>query len=207
MGKKGRPAVFDWTRKATASTATGCPEYSARLEERLESALESVPAGAPSRPVDANVNGNVDVKFEAHLLECAQCRTALDDAGLAGQLIRNATGSEALPAERNPDIFTRRVMAAIRETSRLNAIGGIWRPLELLASRFALAAAVVLLALSVYLAEFAPPFHIPALNSQTEASQSDSAQAEIGADLPEPPAQPSNQDEVLTSLAERTNDF
>lgn len=201
MGKKGRPAVFDWTRKATASTATGCPEYSARLEERLESALESVPAN-----VIVNADATVDAKFEAHLLECARCRAALDDAGLAGQLIRNAAGSEALPAERNLDMFTRRVMAAIREeSSRLNAIGGIWRPLELLASRFALAAAVVLLALSVYLAEFAPPFRMPAINSQTEAT--DSAQTEIGADLPEPPAQPSNQDEVLTSLAERTNDF
>jgi hypothetical protein len=192
--------VFDWTRKAAASYATGCPEYSARLEERLESTRESVPDSAPSLPAD--------VKLDAHLLECARCRAALDDAGFAGQLIHDASASEAPSVDTNLDMFARRVMAAIRDESwRRNAIGGIWRPLELLASRFALAAAVVLLALSVYLAEFAPPFHMPSTSAQTEASQADGTEAEIGAGLPEPPAQPSSQDEVLTSLAEKTNDF
>ena len=51
-----------------------------------------------------------------------------------------------------------RVMASIREEiSRRAAPNVIWRPLELLASRFALAAAAVLLMLSIYMAEFAPP--------------------------------------------------
>ena len=77
---------------------------------------------------------------------------------------------------------------------------GIWRPLELLASRFALVAAAVLLALSVYLAEFAPPFRAPAASAPAITSQ-----AELGAGLPEPAPQPSNEDEVLTSLAETAN--
>src|ERR1700686_2801950 len=83
---------------------------------------------------------------------------------------------------------------------RLYGVAGIWRPLDILASRFALAAAVLLLAVSVYLAEFAPPFHMPAISSET-------SQTEVGAGMPEPPAQPSSQDEVLTSLAEKMNDF
>jgi hypothetical protein len=155
------------------------------------------------------LNGKLDdVELDAHLLECARCRAALDDGGFAGRLIRNASVSEAPSVDTNLDMFARRVMAAIREESwRRNAIGGIWRPLELLASRFALAAAVVLLALSVYLAEFAPPFHMPSTSAQTEASQADGTETEIGAGLPEPPSQPSSQDEVLTSLAEKTNDF
>jgi hypothetical protein len=197
--------VFDWIGKAAASKATGCPAYSARLEERLESTHESVPGSAPSLPLNGKLD---DVELDAHLLECARCRAALDDGGFAGQLIRNASVSEALSVDTNLDMFARRVMAAIREESwRRNAIGGIWRPLELLASRFALAAAVVLLALSVYLAEFAPPFHMPSTSAQAEASQADNTETEIGAGLPEPPSQPSSQDEVLTSLAEKTNEF
>lgn len=200
--------MFNWTRKARASKATGCPEYSARLEDRLESTLESVPGGALSLPAKGKLDAKHDATLEAHLLECARCRAALDDAGFAGQLIRSASASESPSVDTNLDMFARRVMAAIREESwRRNAIGGIWRPLELLASRFALAAAVVLLALSVYLAEFAPPFHMPTTSAQTEASQAEGTETEIGAGLPEPPAQPSSQDEVLTSLAEKTNDF
>jgi predicted anti-sigma-YlaC factor YlaD len=176
------------------SESTGCPEYSASLEDRLESAVAGgPPSDLASLPVDA--------KLDAHLAECAVCRAALEDAEMAHQLIRDESGFAASPlAQGKEQLFAARVMAVIREeTARRMAI---WRPLELLASRFALAAAVVLLALSVYLAEFAPPFHMPAMSSQSEATQ-----VEIGTGMPEPPAQPADQDEVLTSLAERTNDF
>ena len=186
--------MFDSTRKSVTSERTGCPEYSARLEDRLESAVRGAPSNdLPSSPVDA--------ELEAHLVDCAACRVALEDAEIANQLVRDGSDLAASPvAESRKDLFAARVMAVIREESARRM--GIWRPLELLASRFALAAAVVLLALSVYLAEFAPPFHMPAMTSQSEATQ-----VEMGTGLPEPPAQPANQDEVLTSLAERTNDF
>jgi hypothetical protein len=82
-------------------------------------------------------------------------------------------------------------MASIREAAEA-APSAIWRPLELLASRMALVAAVVLLALSVYLREFAPARGAVALN----------APAEIGTIMPEPPAQPADADEVLMSLAD-----
>jgi hypothetical protein len=87
--------------------------------------------------------------------------------------------------------FVTRVMASIREAAEA-APSAIWRPLELLASRMALVAAVVLLALSVYLREFAPARGTVALN----------APAEVGAVMPEPPAQPADADEVLMSLAD-----
>jgi hypothetical protein len=51
---------------------------------------------------------------------------------------------------------------------------------------------VVLLALSVYLREFAPARSVAVVNGP----------AEIGAVMPEPPAQPADADEVLMSLAD-----
>jgi hypothetical protein len=56
----------------------------------------------------------------------------------------------------------------------------------------ALVAAVVLLALSVYLREFAPARGTVAVNGP----------AEIGTVMPEPPTQPADADEVLLSLAD-----
>jgi predicted anti-sigma-YlaC factor YlaD len=143
----------------------------------------------------------VDADLEEHLLGCEGCRKALADAALSSVLLREAATP---PITTNLDAFAARVMATIRGESRLTGFAGIWRPLELLASRFALAAAVLLLAISVYLAEFAPPFHMPTINSETSQTE---VGAEVGAGMPEPPAQPSSQDEVLISLAERTNDF
>jgi hypothetical protein len=175
--------VWNWTTRPSASKASGCPKYNARLEDRL--------AG------DSQAIARVDADLEEHLVGCEGCRKALADAALSSVLFREAATPRVAY---NLDAFAARVMAAIRGESRLYGVAGIWRPLDILASRFALAAAVLLLAVSVYLAEFAPPFHMPAISSET-------SQTEVGAGMPEPPAQPSSQDEVLTSLAEKTNDF
>ena len=130
----------------------------------------------------------------AHLRGCAACRETFDEGSLASAIVRGACEP---PAEVS-GAFVTRVMAAVREEeTRRAAAGAIWRPIELLASRFALAASVVLLAASVYLVEFAPPFEMPATTSQTEV---------VGL-MPEPPAQPSNQDEVLMSLVEMENGY
>ena len=154
----------------------GCPEYGAKLEENLK------PNGL-----------NTDAVLDAHLRECAQCREAMETALLASQLVRDAqrpvkaAGSEA---------FVTRVMAAIRERElSLAGPGAIWRPLELLASRVALGAAVVLLGLSFYIAKFAPAGDLATLNGQVE----------IGAGLPERPVLPATEDEVLLSLADMNN--
>jgi predicted anti-sigma-YlaC factor YlaD len=159
----------------------GCRSYRARMEDCL---------------MDGAARAEADAELAAHLRQCAGCREAFDAALLASKIVRNACEIPAPPSEAPSGAFVTRVMAAIQEEqARLAASGAIWRPIELLASRFALAAAVMLLALSVYLVEFAPPFQMPAASSQTE----------IGASMPEPPAQPANQDEVLMSLAEPEN--
>jgi hypothetical protein len=130
----------------------------------------------------------------AHLRDCTACREAFDEASLASTIVRRACE----PAAEVSGAFVTRVMAGIREEdARRMAAGAIWRPIELLASRFALAASVLLLAASVYLVEFAPPFEVPATTSQTEV---------VGL-MPEPPAQPSNQDEVLMTLVEMENGY
>ncbi len=190
--------MFHWTREATANKRGGCAAYAARLEDRVERSAEGVPAGTA---VPNDMERVETAELDAHLLQCAACRVALEDAEFATQLMcdrMRSEGSDAAIAagtEHQLDFFPTRVMARIREESSRRA--GIWRPLELLASRFALAAAVALLALSVYLAEFAQPLRVPTMTSSQE----------IGTGMPEPPAQPASQDEVLTSLAERTNDF
>lgn len=140
------------------------------------------------RDGEAHIESNSSLA--RHLRGCADCREALNDARIAGKLMRHA----GYPENAASPAFVTRVMASIREATQA-APNAIWRPLELLASRTALAAAVVLLALSVYLQEFAPARGAVALN----------ATAEIGAVLPEPPAQPADADEVLMSLADTGN--
>ena len=127
--------------------------------------------------------------LQGHLENCADCRQALSDA---------LTASKLMPHARP----LRRAIAGVRHArdglgsrSERRRRPTIWRPLELLASRVALVAAVILLALSVYLREFAPARDTAAINADTE----------IGAGLPEPPAQPADADEVLMSLADPGN--
>lgn len=150
----------------------GCPEYQASLEDVVREGESCV------EPNSA---------LELHLQSCADCRQALNDALIASKLMRHAR----YPEHAVSGAFVTRVMASIREAAEA-APSAIWRPLELLASRMALVAAVVLLALSVYLREFAPARGTVALN----------APAEVGAVMPEPPAQPADADEVLMSLAD-----
>lgn len=167
LEQKGALAMFSRT-----NARFGCPEYQASLEEALR---------------DSEICIEPNSGLELHIQGCADCREALNDALTASKLMRHAGYPEyaASPA------FVTRVMATIREATQA-APSGIWRPLELLASRMALVAAVVLLALSVYLREFAPARGAVAGNAQTE----------IGAGMPEPPATPADADEVLMSLAD-----
>ena len=137
----------------------GCPEYQASLEDVVGEG-------------DATIEPNS--ALERHLQVCAGCRQALSDALIASKLMRHARFPEIAVS----GALVTRVMASIREAADA-APSAIWRPLELLASRMALVAAVVLLALSVYLREFAPARGTVGVNGP----------AEIGAVMPEPPAQ------------------
>jgi hypothetical protein len=166
LKQKGALAMFSRT-----NARFGCPEYQASLEEALR---------------DSEICIEPNSALELHLQGCADCREALNDALTASKLMRHA----AYPEYAASPAFVTRVMATIREATQ-SAPNAIWRPLELLASRMALVAAVILLALSVYLREFAPARTI-AINAQTE----------VGAGMPEPPAQPADADEVLMSLAD-----
>ena len=150
-----------------------CRKFEARFEDYLEGALDS--------------------EFHAHLTQCADCRSALENSRLAGDLIRQAwdPASEARPA------FVYGVMAKIREEQlRAERTAAFWSPLEFLASRLSLTAAMLLLALSAYLVGFAPGRTTQPSRIRTELSATD---------FPQPPGDPVSNEEVLQSLSERSN--
>ena len=139
------------------------------------------------------LGGVPDFELEAHLAACEHCRSAVEDSRFAGSLLREAWE----PASEPSHAFLASVMSRIRREEALaKSPAAFWAPLEFLASRVSLTAAVVLLALSVYLVEFAPHRTIQLGSSGTELSASD---------FPQPPGDPVSNEEVLQSLAERTN--
>ena len=150
-----------------------CRKFEARFEDYL--------GGAP------------DSELDDHLTRCAECRAAVEDSRLAGNLLRAAWD----PASEPSQVFLAKVMARIhQETARAKSPAAFWTPLEFLASRLSLTAAVILLALSVYLVGFSPHRSIPLGTIRTELSASD---------FPQPPGDPDSNEEVLQSLAERNN--
>jgi hypothetical protein len=117
----------------------------------------------------------------------------LDDSRLAGDLLREAWE----PASEPGRAFAASVMARIHlEEARAKSPAAFWAPLEFLASRLSLTAAVVLLVLSVYLVESAPRRSVSMGSIRTELSASD---------FPQPPSDPVSNEEVLQSLLERNN--
>jgi hypothetical protein len=150
-----------------------CRKFEARFEDYL--------GGAP------------DSELDGHLTHCADCRTALEDSRLAGNLLRAAWE----PASEPSRAFLANVMARIHvEEARVKSPAAFWTPFEFLASRLSLTAAVLLLALSVYLVGFAPQRIALPASIRTELSASD---------FPQPPGDPVSNEEVLVSLAERNN--
>ena len=153
-------------------TAVGCRKYEARLEDCLQ--------------------GADDIELSEHLRQCADCRAALENSRLGGELLREAWE----PAGEPRSAFLAGVMARIREEKmRTESPAAFWNPLEFLASRVSLTAAALLFALSVYLVGFAPR-HVP--------TPLTSAGTELSAtDFPQPPGDPDSNEEVLQSLVER----
>ena len=131
-------------------------------------------------------------ELKEHLAVCPDCRAALEDSQVAGDLLRAARR----PAIAAGNAFAAGVMARIRrEQARAESRGAFWTPLEFLASRLSLTAAMLLLALSAYLVEFTPRRGSPPLPVRTELSAND---------FPQPPGDPVSNEEVLQSLAEKT---
>ncbi len=154
------------------NSSRACRAYEARLEDRLA--------------------GVTDVELDTHLRGCPKCREALGDARMTGTWLQQAWD----PAQEPSSTFAAGVLARVRaEAAAAESPVGFWNPLEFLASRLSLTAAMLLLALSAYLVEFAPRRAVPApsATSKTEIS---------AADFPQPPNDPAGNDEVLRSLAE-----
>jgi hypothetical protein len=150
-----------------------CRKFEARLEDYLD--------------------GAADPELQRHLAECANCSTALEDSRLAGKLLRQAWD----PADEPRPAFVAGVMARIQEEkTRADSPAAFWRPLEFLASRLSLTAAMLLLALSAYLVGFAPRRTVPGATMQPQLTASD---------FPQPPGDPISNEEVLQSLAVRNN--
>ena len=151
----------------------GCRKFESRFEDYL--------------------GGAADSELDDHLAHCEDCRSALEDSRLAGDLLREAWE----PASEPSKAFLAKVMARIhQEDLRAKSPAAFWAPLEFLASRLSLTAAVLLLALSVYLVEYAPHRSVVLGSIRTELSASD---------FPQPPGDPVSNEEVLQSLAERNN--
>jgi hypothetical protein len=156
-----------------SNSSNQCQEFESRFEDYLD--------GAP------------DFGLEKHLEQCDRCSAAMGDARLAGSMLREVME----PASEPTRAFLSNVMARIhQEEAQAKSPAAFWAPLEFLASRLSLTAAVVLLALSVYLIEFAPHRSLTLGSIRTELSASD---------FPQPPSDPVSNEEVLQSLAERTN--
>jgi hypothetical protein len=151
-----------------------CRKFEARFEDYLDGASDS--------------------DLREHLTQCADCRAALGDSRLAGILIRQAWEPASEP---RPEFLTG-VLSKIREeNARVESIAAFWSPLEFLASRVSLTAAMLLLLLSAYLVGYAPSRSIQGPSQiRTELSASD---------FPQPPGDPVSNEEVLQSLAERSN--
>ena len=156
-----------------ANTSEACRRYEARLEGVLDG-------------VDENA---ADPELARHLSQCAGCAAALERARLGGDWLRATQQPAAAEAE---GMFVARVMARIRNEEGLRAAAGaVWVPVQLLASRLALAAGALLLVLSLYVYKSAP--------RQPLAQQG--ARVEATGEFPQPPAQPADKDEVLASLS------
>ncbi len=146
-----------------------CREYEVRLEDFL--------------------SGGADAELETHLDGCVHCSAAVENARLAGSWLRSSWA----PTGEARGAFVGNVMARIREErDRADSSAAFWNILEFLASRLALTAAVVLLAVSAYLAGAAsrPIVIVPTRTELTSA------------DFPQPPSDPVSNEEVLQSLAE-----
>ncbi len=157
---------------------SACREFEAVLEDSLAGRLD----------------GPAEERLSAHLSNCPACREALEEARLGGQLVRRARG----PAEDPGTGFTRRVMVAIREEeARRSLAWGFWRPIETLALRLSLTAALALVLLCGY--------GVTHSRFSTSAGVEVASQSEVRELFPEPVHQPTTHDDVLMSIADKSH--
>lgn len=157
---------------------SSCREFEALLEDSLAGKLEG-PAGE---------------RLSVHLSSCDACCKALEAAGVGGRLVRFARQ----PGEDPGAGFTRRVMVAIRdEEARRSLAWNFWRPIEVLALRLSLTAALALAFLLGYgltHSRFSAPVDVEM------ASQPGSHEL-----FPDPIQRPITHDEVLMNIADQSH--
>ena len=155
-----------------------CREFETMLEDSLAGCLGSAD----------------EERLSAHLSSCAACRQALEEARLSGQLVHFARQ----PIEDPGASFTQGVMVAVRrEEARRTRAWNFWRPIEVLALRLSLTAALALALLCAYgvtQSRFATP-------AETEMA----GQPEVRELFPEAAYQPITNDQVLMSIADRSH--
>jgi hypothetical protein len=152
-----------------------CPRYEAALEDHLQGILRGPEAAA----------------LTEHLQTCAGCRAALEDAAVSARLLAIA--------EPSPDPgagFSRVVMARIRQELQTSEGKSIWRPVVLVAWRFAASAAFAL----VLLVSFELGRH-----SQWQTDQAIVAENRMPEIVPDQPNLPANRDEVLLIMADTSH--
>ena len=153
---------------------TACKDYESLLEDQLEGQLN---------PVSQS-------RVAAHLAACPACREAFEDARTGSELLRLSHQPTADPGE----FFAGRVMASIRAEVKARA-GSFWRPLETLAWRFSLSAALALVVMAGYVV-ISPAYLPSALATR---------QAEVRELFPDPVQQPTGRDDVLVAIAEKNH--
>jgi anti-sigma factor RsiW len=119
---------MNWRNWKSGTPSGACLRNEALLEDYLEGAL------IPKAHWD----------LEAHLSNCGPCAAALENARAGTNLVRRLTTPVADPG----DIFTRRVMARVRdEESKIEEQQTWWHPLETLAMRLAVSSALAVVLL------------------------------------------------------------
>lgn len=155
-------------------TKGACPEFEARLEDLLSGQLV----------------GSEKAVTAQHLGECSACRGAFDSASHISQFLKYSFAEDVV-AEAG---FAHRTMAAIRvEEDRLAEENSFWRPMQIMAWRLALSAALALVLLFAY-ARFVP---LPVPSAARIVAQTSDPEL-----IPDPAARPLNGDEVLLMGAE-----
>jgi hypothetical protein len=167
-------------RTETNLGPTACRQYEQRLEEYLAGELDPL----YTRSVDK------------HMAECADCRSAFENARDAARLFSIASPYFERAPEPRPE-FARLTMARIRvENDRHSAEGAsLWQPFVSFAWRFAATAMLALMILLTY----AVRGHG---RSQKVVGPIGQQQQLPDVFAPDPTRVPANQEEVLLMLAE-----
>jgi len=157
------------------SSYVACPSYEAALEDQLQGTLRGPEA----------------TMLADHLVTCAGCRAALEDAAVSACLLAIAEPTADPGAG-----FSRIVMARIRQELLSGESKSIWRPVVSVAWRFAATAAFAL----VLLVSFDLGRH-----SQFVSDQSVMAENRMPEIVPERPSLPANRDDVLLMMADTSH--